>query len=140
MWLADNDAFTPGLPHMPANLRTAADAMRLIGDELAKATVEILRLAHLDRNGRVIAIDEQRGNRDMLDIAVDEIIRTACSRTTRRLLIAHNHPSGDPTPSLSDKIATRRLAEMLRLIEIDLIDHLVVGRGGVTSFRRMGFL
>jgi DNA repair protein RadC len=140
MWPADHDALAPARLTRPASLRTAADAFRAVGEELAQATVEILRLAHLDHDGRLIAIDEQTGNHDMLNVATARIIRAACSRGTRQLLIAHNHPSGDPTPSRADRIATRDLAALLRLVEIELVDHLVIARGGVSSFRRMGLL
>jgi DNA repair protein RadC len=121
-------------------LRTAADAVTLFGEELRTAPVECLRLAHLDGAGALIALTGRSGGQGALPLALDRIVREAFVHDSRRLLVAHNHPSGDPTPSHADRIATRRLAELLRLLGIDLIDHLVFARGGVTSFRQLGLL
>lgn len=124
----------------PSRIRTAADAACLIGRGLAHASVECLRLAHLDAAGALITIDEQQGDRASLQIAFPEIVRTLCLRNTRQLLIAHNHPSGDPTPSKGDRIATRRLADLLRTLDVVLLDHLVFAHGGIASFRALGLI
>jgi DNA repair protein RadC len=121
-------------------LRTAADAVTLFGEELRTAPVECLRLAHLDRGGALIALTGRSGGHDALPLSLNRIVREAFAHDSRRLLVAHNHPSGDPTPSHSDRIATRRLAELLRLLGIELVDHLVFARGGVSSFRQLGLL
>ena len=119
---------------------TAADAVALLEGEMRTASREYLRIAHLDRHGGVLALSGQSGGHDMLPIALHSIAREALLKNSRRLLIAHNHPSGDPTPSIADRRATRRLAEGMRLIGIELVDHLVFARGGVTSFRQIGLL
>jgi DNA repair protein RadC len=121
-------------------LRTAADAIALLGDDLREAPIELLRLVHLDPAGELIALTGQSGSRGALSLAFDRIVREICFHGSRRVLIAHNHPSGDPSPSCSDHIVTRRLAEVLRLLGIELVDHLIVARGGVTSFRQLGLL
>ena len=121
-------------------LRTAADAIALLGDDLREEPIELLRLVHLDPAGELIALTGQSGSRGVLSIAFDRIVREICVHGSRRLLIAHNHPSGDPTPSRADHMVTRRLAEVLRLLGIELVDHLIVARGGVTSFRQLGLL
>lgn len=104
------------------------------------ASREYLRIAHLDRHGGVLALSSQSGGHHALPIALNCIAREALFHDSRRLLIAHNHPSGDPTPSAADRRATRQLAEVMRLIGIDLVDHLVFARGGVTSFRQLGLI
>ena len=119
---------------------TAADALDLIGHGLAEARFEILRLAHLSRAGEVILIEDQPGGQSMLKIAPGQILRRACLLGTQRLLIAHNHPSGDPVPSQADRVATRELAELLRAADIALVDHMIFARDGVTSFRALGLL
>jgi DNA repair protein RadC len=121
-------------------LRTAADAIALLGDDLREAPIELLRLLHLDRAGELIALTGQSGSRGVLSLAFDRIVREICVHGSRRVLIAHNHPSGDPTPSRADHMATRRLAQVLRSLGIELVDHLIVARGGVTSFRQLGLL
>lgn len=121
-------------------LETAADAVRLFGGDFANTSTETLCLAHLDREGVLIALTEQSGGHDALSVAVGQIIRETCAHGTCRLVIAHNHPSGHPTPSYADRVATRRLAEVMRALGIELVDHLVFARDGVTSFRGLGLL
>lgn len=128
--------FTPA----GSRLRTVADAVALLGEGLRSAPVERLRLAHLDDNGTLIAMTEQTGDHHMLPLRLRDIAGEAFARQSQRLLIAHNHPSGDPTPSRADLEGTRRLAELLRPLEIALVDHLVIARDGVTSFRQLGLL
>jgi DNA repair protein RadC len=139
MWHAE-EAPVPALPTRPLQLRTAADAARMVGLGLAESTFEILRLAHLDSAGALVAMDEQHGGPEALPLSIGRIMRNAFQHDTRRLLIAHNHPSGDPTPSRSDRFATRQLAGLLRLMDIVLIDHLIFARGGVASFRALGMI
>jgi DNA repair protein RadC len=56
------------------------------------------------------------------------------------VVMAHNHPSGDPTPSIADREATRLLAGALKTLDVRLVDHLIVAGQGVTSFRSLGLL
>lgn len=112
----------------------------LLGGTLGAAEREHLCIAHLDWNGSLIALTEQVGGHDALSLALDWIARDALIRESSRLLIAHNHPSGDPAPSKADRMATRRLAELLRMLGIELVDHLIFARGGVNSFRQLGLL
>lgn len=121
-------------------IRSAADALRLCGDELAKRAHETLRVLHLDRDNRLIAMTEQEGCANGLPISLGRVVREAAHHRSRRLLIAHTHPSGDPTPSLDDHVATRRIAELLRSIKVELVDHLILARSGVFSFRGAGLL
>lgn len=95
---------------------------------------------HLRTDGYFIALAEQSGGLDMIPLSLGNIVRDVCRFHTRRVLLAHNHPSGDPTPSNADRLATQRLAELLRLLEIELVDHLIFARDGVTSFRQLGLL
>ena len=125
---------------MRPRLLTAADAAALLGQEMRSASREYLRIAHLDRQGGVLALSSQSGGPHALPIALQHIAREAILHESRRLLIAHNHPSGDPTPSMADRTVTRRLAEAMRLIGVELVDHLVFARRGVTSFRQIGLL
>lgn len=124
----------------PIRVRCAADAASLLGKTLIDCNREYLRLAHLDREGHPLLIVEQPGGHDVLPIALGAIIRDACQCRAQRLIIAHNHPSGDPTPSTADRLATRRLAELLHTIDVELVDHLIFGRGRITSFRALGLI
>ena len=83
-----------------------------------------------------VYLDEQQ--RDYLSIR--EIVADALKHNASGVVMAHNHPSGDPMPSPADCEATRMLARALDPIGIRLLDHLVVTRTGVTSFRTLGLL
>jgi DNA repair protein RadC len=103
-------------------------------------TAEELRVIHLDSDRRIIGLTHAKGDQETISMPIREILREACLIETRGLILAHNHPSGDPTPSNADKIATRRLAELALLLDIYLIDHLIFGGDRWVSFRGLGLL
>ena len=78
------------------------------------------------------------GGRDQVRIAVRIIAADALAFAAQGVVIAHNHPSGDVTPSARDVAFTRALAAGLRTLEVVLLDHLVIAGDGVTSLRAMG--
>lgn len=122
-------------------LRNIADAVHLFAGELGKLAEEELRVAHLDGEGRVLGLSAGTGG-DLakIDLPVREIVRDALALGARALLLAHNHPSGDPTPSPADKAATRQLADAARSLDIRLLDHLIFAGARCRSFREMGLL
>jgi DNA repair protein RadC len=64
-----------------------------------------------------------------------EVFRTAIRDAASSIILAHNHPSGDPTPSREDAAVTKRLEEVGRTVGIDILDHIVMGRDGIVSIR-----
>ena len=139
MFELDSDSYRIACPPI-GRVETAADAVRLFSPALAGEDRERLLAAHLDADGAVIRVDAQAGQHDLLVVRTAELVREACLCRTRRLLLAHNHPSGDPTPSRADRLTTRHLAGLLQLLDIELVDHLIFARGGVASFRALGLL
>jgi DNA repair protein RadC len=122
-------------------MRNIADATDLFASELAKLCTEELRVAHLDDEGYIVGLSSiTGGDADMIDLPVREIVSEALTLGARGMILAHNHPSGDPTPSRADLMATRRLAEAARSLEIRLLDHLIFAGGHFRSFRQMGLL
>jgi len=122
-------------------LRTSADAAALLGQDLADRAIEELRVAHLDGEQRVLGVSLRTEFAPrMVDLPVREIVREAMALGARAIVLAHNHPSGDPTPSRADKTATRRLAQAARNLDIRLLDHLIFGARGCHSFRALGLL
>jgi DNA repair protein RadC len=115
---------------------TARDAERLLAPCFAGAETEKLAILHLDGDRRAIAVDE----RPSCDLPLRAIIRAALEREAAGLIVAHNHPSGDPTPSPEDIEATRALAEVAARLGIQLHDHLIFAGGECTSFRALGLL
>jgi DNA repair protein RadC len=69
-----------------------------------------------------------------------EIFKSAIRRSAHAVILAHNHPSGDPTPSREDREVTNRLVQAGKVIGIEVLDHLVIGQGRFTSFRERGLL
>lgn len=81
-----------------------------------------------------------RGGRGLLQIEVSDILRPALLAGAAALIVAHNHPSGDPTPSAADIAATERLAAGAKTIGVQLVDHLVIGDNSFVSLRLAGHL
>jgi DNA repair protein RadC len=78
-----------------------------------------------------------RGSVNSAQVRVAEIFREAIRANSPAIAIAHNHPSGDPTPSADDIALTAELARAAKLLDIELIDHLIVGDGRWLSLRRL---
>ena len=80
------------------------------------------------------------GNLAGSPVRVGEVFREAVRRQSAAMVVVHNHPSGDPSPSAEDLRITRELAEAGRLLDIELLDHLVIGHGRWVSLRALGAL
>ena len=102
---------------------------------------EQLRVLFLDKKNQLIA-DEvmNHGTVDHAPVYPREIVRRALELSASAVIMVHNHPSGDPTPSQADIEMTRQVAEAARALRVALHDHLVVGRDGVASFKALGLI
>lgn len=120
---------------------TARDAADLLAPLFADAEGEKLAVLHLDRARRVIAVDAHAvPESDEIELPMRAIFTAALGHKAVGMVIAHNHPSGDPRPSRADKAATRRLAETAAALGIVLHDHLIFAGGECRSFRQLGLL
>lgn len=106
----------------------------------AQSSIESLWVAHLDAKARCIHLASYDGDADAVDIPVRSIIGDAIRLDSAGIVLAHNHPSGQATPSRSDKVATRALAIAAEAIDLTLLDHLVFAGDDCASFRRLGLL
>ncbi|WP_162843406.1 JAB domain-containing protein [Parasphingopyxis lamellibrachiae] len=98
-------------------------------------------VAHLDVRGRMVALSEAQGSEERIILPLRRIIGDALAHDGRAVMLAHNHPSGDPTPSRTDIETTRKLADLLRPLNIRVYDHLILTRNGAsTSFRDLGWI
>lgn len=122
-------------------LRTARDAAALFEGRFAGSLREKLIVAHLDSGRRLLDLrEEPAGGEDRLDVPVRTIIADSLRLGGAGIVLAHCHPSGDPTPSAADVEATRRLSTLAVALGIGLHDHLVFGGGDCRSFRALGLL
>lgn len=80
------------------------------------------------RNVVVAAVEVSRGSVGSAPVAINEIFRSAILSNARAIIIVHNHPSGDPSPSPEDIAVTRNIVDAGRLINIDVLDHIIIGR------------
>ncbi len=101
---------------------------------------ERLWVAHLDDQANCLHLTYHEGDEGGTDFPIRSIIADAALRGTRAIVLAHNHPSGDPTPSAADKRATSRLACAAEALDCTVVDHLVFGGEHCTSFRELGLL
>lgn len=101
---------------------------------------ESLWVAHLDDAARCLHLSRHDGDEAGTDFPLRSIIADAALHGSSAIVLAHNHPSGDPTPSDADKRATRRLACAAEALDCAVADHLVFGGPRCTSFRELGFL
>ena len=124
-------------------LRRLADpaaAGELFGG-LAREPVEVLAFAYLGAGERLLGLRHARSARaDAHGLPVREVVRDVLAFGAVGVVMAHNHPGGDPTPSEADRAATRLLARALDPLGVRLLDHLIVADRGIVSFRALGLL
>lgn len=123
----------------PGRLADPAAAGKLFAP-LAEETSEVMVFAYLDAGQWILGMRHARGSIDRLELPIRTIAADALAFDAVGVVMAHNHPSGDPTPSVADREATRLLARALGTLEVRLLDHLIVARSGITSFRALGLL
>jgi DNA repair protein RadC len=108
---------------------------------LANQPREQFRVLFLDKKNQLIADEVQNhGTVDHAPVYPREVMRRALELSASNVILVHNHPSGDPTPSHADIDMTRQIIEAGRTLRVGVHDHLVVGREGVASFRSLGLM
>ena len=102
---------------------------------------EQFRVLYLDKKNQLI-LDEilNRGTVDHAPVYPREVVRRALEVSASAIILVHNHPSGDPTPSRADIQMTKQIVEAARSLSVEVHDHLIVGREGVSSFRQLGLM
>ncbi len=112
-----------------------------VRSELAAAAREEFRVMFLDKKNRLIR-DERlgQGTVDHAPVYPREVVRRALELSASALILLHNHPSGDPTPSAADVEMTRQIIAAARALNLVVHDHLVVGRDGVASLKALGLM
>jgi len=105
---------------------------------MAHESKEQFRILFLDRKNRVIADEvQQRGTVDHTPVYPREVIKRALELSSTAIILVHNHPSGDPTPSRADIDMTKKIIDASGNLGITVHDHVIIGRDGHASFRAL---
>ncbi|WP_370628807.1 DNA repair protein RadC [Celeribacter sp. PS-C1] len=108
---------------------------------MAHRETEQFRVLYLDRKNILIADEEQaRGTVDHVPVYPREVVKRALELNASALILVHNHPSGDPTPSGADIGMTNQIRDAAEALDIQLHDHLIIGKSTELSFRGSGYL
>ena len=131
----------PGRAEGGPSITCPEDVQRLLGEEMGALCQEQVRVLLLDRRNRVVG---QRviyqGNAFSSVVRAAEVLRPAVLEGVPHLIVAHNHPSGDPSPSPQDVKVTKELAEAAKLLGLELLDHVVIGGEEAVSLKDRGLL
>lgn len=126
------------LPERPA-IHSPSDAADMLMYEMGCLEQEQLRVMLLDTRNRVLRIVTlYQGSVNSSQVRVGEVFKHAVRENAVHIIIAHNHPSGDPTPSPDDVALTRAVVQAGKLMDIDVLDHLVIGAGRWVSLKERG--
>jgi DNA repair protein RadC len=129
-------------PDQRTTVRSVEDVYALVGADMAMLQQENLRVVLLNNRNQVVGVKEvYKGNVHSAVVRVAEVFRDAVREGCPALIVVHNHPSGDPTPSADDVALTKQLLEAGRLLNVEVVDHVVIGRTRPASLKemKMGF-
>jgi DNA repair protein RadC len=126
-------------PDERAAISSPQEAADLLKYDLSALEQEHLRVILLNTRNQVLEIIEvYKGSVNSSQVHVGELFRHAIRRNATAIIIAHNHPSGDPTPSPDDVAVTRAIIQAGRLLDVDVLDHIIIGLGRWVSMKERG--
>lgn len=126
-------------PEERPSVNSPADAAALVQYEMSALEQEELRVLLLNTRNRVQKIETiYRGSLNTSQVRVGEIFKAAIRVNAAAIIVVHNHPSGDPTPSPDDLAITRAIVEAGKLLDVQVLDHLVIGQGRFISLKERG--
>jgi DNA repair protein RadC len=126
-------------PEERHTVNSPEDAVALVQFEMQALEKEHLRVIMLDTRNHVIEVNEvYQGSLNSSVVRVGEVFTPAVRRKAASILVVHNHPSGDPSPSPEDVSITRTLVQAGKLLEIEVLDHIIIGLGKFVSLKERG--
>jgi DNA repair protein RadC len=126
-------------PEERRTINSPAEAAALVAYEMSALEQEHLRVILLDTRNHVLDIIEvYKGSANSSQVHVGELFKPAIRRNATALIVVHNHPSGDPTPSSDDVAVTRAIVQAGKLLDVDVLDHMVIGQGRWVSLKERG--
>ena len=131
----------PERPDDPPSITTPGDVHKLLAPEMSGLAQEQLRVLLIDTKKVVVG---QRvvyqGNVNSAIVRPAEVLRPAVVEAVPSIIVAHNHPSKDPTPSPEDVACTRELSQAAKLLGVELLDHIVIGGKRFVSLKEQGLM
>ncbi|MBF0264125.1 MAG: DNA repair protein RadC [Gammaproteobacteria bacterium] len=122
-------------------LSAPKDSIDFLKLKLSHLEHEVFSLIFLDNTHKIIQYEEMfRGTIDSSSVYPREVVKRALQLNTAAVIFAHNHPSGNPEPSQSDELITQRLVEALKLMDIRVLDHIVIGGDQNVSMAERGMI
>ena len=126
-------------PDARAVIRSPQDVFNLLSAEMGFLVQEHLKVLLLNTKNEVLATHEiYKGNVNSAVIRVSEVLRPAIRENCPNIIIVHNHPSGDPTPSPEDIMVTRQIRQCAEMMDIELLDHVIIGDQRFVSLKERG--
>ncbi len=120
-------------------VRSPADVANLLMLEMGLLDQEIMKAVLLNTKNHVVASPMiYQGSVNSIGVRVGELFREAIKQNCPSMILVHNHPSGDPTPSPEDVAVTRNVVEAGKLLDVEVLDHLVIGRQRYVSLKERG--
>jgi DNA repair protein RadC len=127
------------MPHERPSITSPADAANLVMSEMSLLEQEQLRVILLDTRNRVQGIQTvYQGSLNTTMVRIAELFREAIRANCAGIIVVHAHPSGDPSPSPEDVALTRDLVQAGKLLSVEVLDHLVIGKGNFVSLHERG--
>lgn len=134
--LLDKHLRQPGIAFTSSS--AARDWLRL---QLARKEREVFMVLYLDNQHRLLESETLfAGSVNHVQVHSREVVKSALRFNAAAVVLAHNHPSGDPEPSQCDRNITGRLKEVLALVDVKTLDHLVIGSEDIVSFAERGWV
>jgi DNA repair protein RadC len=126
-------------PEERPSVHSPAEAAELVQYEMSALEQEELRVLLLDTRNHLVHIETvYRGSVNSSQVRVAEVFKAAIRRNAPNLIVIHNHPSGDPTPSPDDIAITRLIAQAGEILDVKLLDHIIIGSGRFVSLKERG--
>lgn len=126
-------------PEERPRVTSPADAANLLMSEMMLLEQEHLRVVLLDTRNHVLRVGNvYTGSLNTSVVRVGEVFRSAIKENAAAIIVAHNHPSGDPSPSPEDIHVTRQLRQAGTLLDIELLDHIIIGYQRFVSLKERG--
>ena len=126
-------------PDESSTIHSPQDAADLVQFEMSALEQEELRVLLLDTRNHVMdVVPVYRGSLNTSQVRVGELFKAAIRRNAASIIVVHNHPSGDPTPSPDDIAVTRAIVQAGKLLDVSVLDHLIIGLNRHVSLKERG--